>query len=165
MNATSLQRLSQVHPTLETKIQVMAAQLEREGIPIEVTQGLRSWEDQDALYAVGRTIPGRIVTEVRGGYSQHNFGLAVDLVPEDIVPGEPDWNIQHPAWKRMIEVGESLGLTSGSEWVTFPDNPHFQLTGNWPVTPDDAQRAVYQNGGLPAVWEQSGLSLYPESQY
>jgi hypothetical protein len=44
-----------------------------------MTQGMRTVAYQDKLYAQGRTIPGQIVTYVRGGESWHNYGLAFDI--------------------------------------------------------------------------------------
>lgn len=49
------------------------------GITIKVISGLRSYEEQNNLYAQGRSRPGRIVTNARGGYSNHNFGIAFDV--------------------------------------------------------------------------------------
>lgn len=129
----------------------MAIQLEAEGIVIRVTQSLRPWATQEALYAQGRTAPGSIVTNAEPGFSWHNFGLAVDVAPFD--GALPDWNITHPVWQRLVSVGDSLGLLSGAEWRTFPDWPHFQLTGRFPVTPDDEVRYLFKEGGLQAVWD------------
>ena len=156
MDAISEARLAEVMPSLADKIRQMATMLEVEGIVIRVVQGLRSWQQQDALYAQGRTTPGNIVTNCPGGHSYHNFGMAVDCVPS--VNGVdmayiPDWNAQHPAWKRMDTVGESLGMDSGSTWRSFPDAPHFQLTGKFPEgAPDDEVRQLWKDGGMQAVW-------------
>ena len=155
MDAISEQRLSLVMPELADKIHQLAEQLEAENIVIRVTQGLRTVEEQDALYAQGRTLPGSVVTNCRGGSSYHNFGLACDCVPS--LPGYtyiPDWNDQHPTWKRMEELGASLGLTVGANWRTFPDAPHFQISGNFPVgEPNDELRQIYATGGLVAAWK------------
>src|SRR5947209_4113201 len=105
MDSISEQRLAAIFPGLALKIQQLAAQLEDEGTLIRVTQGLRTVEEQDALYAQGRTAPGKIVTNCPGGLSYHNFGLAVDCVPS--LPGDsyiPDWNAGHPTWKRMEDI-------------------------------------------------------------
>jgi hypothetical protein len=150
VNQTSQGRLEQVHPVLATRILQLSRTLTFE---IEVAQGLRTWAEQDALYAQGRTAPGPIVTHAPGGSSWHNFGLAVDLVPEDITPGQPDWNLGHPAWSVLVSTVESLGLVSGAEWHGEDlDTPHAQLTGRFPVTPDDEVRAIFQQGGIAAVW-------------
>jgi peptidoglycan LD-endopeptidase CwlK len=150
VNAISQARLLAVYPGLASLIQQLAQTLT---FDIEVTQGLRTWAEQDALYAQGRTTPGEIVTHAPGGFSWHNFGLAVDLVPEDLTPGQPDWNLNNPVWARMVSIAESVGLVSGAEWHgTDLDTPHVQLTGRFPVSPDDEVRGIFQSGGIPAVW-------------
>jgi peptidoglycan L-alanyl-D-glutamate endopeptidase CwlK len=153
LSPTSVARLSQVAPQLAALIVRLAAQLEAEGVPIQVTAGLRSWSGQDSLYAQGRTKPGPVVTDVPGGYSWHNYGLAVDVVPEDITPGQPDWDITRPAWKMLVAAAKELGLASGSEWQTFPDWPHLQ-PASLPVTPTDEDRLTFKDAGMAALWAQ-----------
>jgi len=155
VNAISEGRLGAVHPTLSYRIHQLAEMLD---FDFEVTQGLRTWAEQDALYAQGRTQPGAVVTHAAGGFSWHNFGLAVDLVPEDVTAGQPDWNLDNPVWARMVSAAESLGLVSGAEWHgEDKDTPHVQLTGRFPVSPDDEVRTIYMNGGITAVWNASGI--------
>jgi len=158
---TSLARLGEVHPELARRIKQIDVMLPSLGL--QVTQGLRSWSEQDALYAEGRTAPGSIVTNSPGGSSWHNFGLACDIVPEDITPGQPDWDISHPAWGRLVSVGQSLGLVSGSEWKTFKDYPHFQLTGRFPVNPDDEVRYIFKEGGIQGVWDAAQIDTFSEA--
>ncbi|MBO0887490.1 M15 family metallopeptidase [Candidatus Bathyarchaeota archaeon] len=156
MDAVSEQRLQKVHPLLAEKIRAMASQLMAEGIPIRVTQGLRTWEEQEDLYRQGRNGDTRpIVTNAPPGFSFHQFGLAVDCVP--MTDKGPDWNITHPVWQRMIAVGQSLGLTSGATWRSFPDAPHFQYTGILSATPTNQVRQAYQTGGIQAVWTMAGM--------
>ena len=156
MDVVSQQRLVLVMPELASKITALITGLEAEGHEVRVVQGLRTWQQQDALYAQGRTAPGEIVTNARGGESYHNFGLAVDLVPS--INGieavyQPDWNSAHPLWKEMESKGEALGLVSGSLWRTLPDAPHFQLTGEFSEDKPTAQLFDFlKNGGLTAVW-------------
>lgn len=162
MDNISEARLQNVIPVLADKIRQMAAMLELEGIVIRVTQGLRTIAEQDALYAQGRTAPGKIVTNCKGGFSYHNFGLAVDCVPSQFGPDEPfnpDWNAAHNSWKRMEAIGQSLGLESGATWRTFPDAPHFQIQGRFPVgAPNDELRELAQQG-TQQVWNVVTASL------
>jgi peptidoglycan L-alanyl-D-glutamate endopeptidase CwlK len=157
MDNVTEERLNLLNPVLAAKVRQLAERLQQEGVQFRVVQGLRSWMEQDALYAQGRTKPGNKVTNAKGGQSWHNFGLAVDVAPDDPkLPGyQPDWNGEHPAWKRLIAVGESLGLVSG---VSFHDQPHFQLTGRFPISPDDEVRQLFKDGGMQAVWEESGIT-------
>ena len=154
MDPASEARLQNVMPTLADKINTMAEMLAQEGITIRVVQGLRTWAEQDALYAQGRTVPGKIVTNAKGGQSWHNYGCAVDCAPMN-PDGTVDWDASHPQWKRMEVVGVSLGLTSGANWVRLVDAPHFQLTGPFPVgAPDEEAMQVYKNEGAVAFWQQ-----------
>lgn len=160
MDTVSEQRLSAVHPKLANLIRMMAHQLELESIPIRVTQGLRTWEEQEKLYAQGRSAPGNIVTNTPGGNSWHCFGLAADVVPME--SGVADWNVSHPSWQRIVSLGQNLGLVSGSQWRTFKDYPHFQLTGVFAVNPSDHVREVFKRGGIPAVWAEAFPNLEDE---
>ena len=157
MDTISEARLQLVCPALSDKIHLLAAMLEDEGIVFRVTQGLRTWAEQNTLYQQGRTTPGPVVTNAPPGYSYHQFGLAVDVVPFDQEPPQPDWNTSHPVWQRIITVGESLGLYSGSAFTHFKDIPHLQLTGSLPVSPNDETRQIFLNVGMEAVWHEAGL--------
>ena len=159
MDAISEERLKDVHPLLAEKIHSLAAQLLSEGISVRVTQGMRSWDEQARLYAQGRSTPGKILTNAPAGSSWHQYGLAVDLVP--MIELGPDWNTTHPTWLRMIEIGKGLGLVSGSVWRTFADYPHFQLTGNLPVSPGPQARILLSDHGIAAVWKATGLPTLP----
>ena len=146
---TSMARLGEVHPELKRRILQLDALIP--SLSIQVTQGLRTWGQQDQLWQQGRTAPGPIVTDAPAGFSAHNFGYAVDLVPEDIMPGQPNWDVLSPAWKRMLAVGRTCGLAEGATWRTFPDNPHFYLQ-ELPADPTELMREQFTDGGLVNVW-------------
>jgi hypothetical protein len=156
--ATSLteQRLGQVHPALAARVRKMIHLLAEAGTEIIVSQGLRTWEEQDALYAKGRTVSpiGKkyIVTKAKGGESFHNFGLAVDIVVLDALR-KADWDLRHPGWAAAGKAGQSVGLEWGGDWKGFRDVPHFQYTGDLGL---QECRALYQSGGLPAIWARIG---------
>ena len=101
-------KLVGVHPVVATKARQLIEQAYREGINVIITQGLRTIEEQNELYAQGRTKPGKIVTNAKGGYSYHNFGLAFDfaILKDD---GSVSWNVDDK-WKRVGAIGKSLGL-------------------------------------------------------
>lgn len=119
------------------------------GINIEVVQGLRTIAEQNALFAQGRTRPGQIVTRARGGQSNHNYGLAVDVVP--FTNGKPNWNAPNSVWMAIGQEGGKLGLEWGGNWKKFIDKPHLQLPGL------SIKRclALYNKGGLQAVWVEA----------
>ena len=62
---------SKFRAKVEAFLQAAPPVLDRHGVKAEVISGLRSWRQQEALYAQGRTKPGRIVVqyaEVHGCY-------------------------------------------------------------------------------------------------
>lgn len=152
LSPISVARLAQVNPTLAARVRALDAALP--DLNIQVTQGLRTWSVQDALYAQGRTKPGPIVTDAPGGHSWHEYGLAVDIVPEEIAPGQPDWNLQHPAWQRIIAAAPTVQLFEGNK---FPgrlcDTPHLE-PDEVPLAPTDADRQDFKDAGMQAVWEE-----------
>lgn len=114
----------------EPFITQVEAFLSPKGVTVEVISGLRSWAAQAALYAQGRTKPGRIVTKARPGSSWHNYGLAIDLglfksgvYLDEKKPAEAD--------KLYAEIGKiaaAHGIEWAGNWKSFTESPHFQIT-------------------------------------
>lgn len=101
---------------------------ERHGITIEVISGLRSWAQQSALYAQGRTKPGPIVTKARAGSSWHNYGLAIDL---GLFAGGKYLDSADPKradriYRELGALAASMGIEWAGNWKSFPEGPHFQ---------------------------------------
>lgn len=143
------ERLAKLHPIVAVRGHSMLELCAHDGLSLLVTQAVRTWEEQDALYAQGRTAPGKIVTNAKGGESFHNFGLAFDIVVLDAI-GKADWNVEHEGWARAAKLGKSAGLEWGGDWTGFKDMPHFQYTGG--LTIKQCQALYAGGGGLPAVW-------------
>lgn len=103
----------------------------KRGVGIRITQGLRTIEEQNALYAQGRTVfPGPIVTNARGGQSYHNFSLAIDFV---LIKGGYDMKYDGDSdgladWVEVVTEAKALGFAWGGDWKSFKDNPHFEMT-------------------------------------
>ncbi|WP_182004777.1 peptidoglycan-binding protein [Priestia aryabhattai] len=114
-----------VHATVADKARELIKKAYDEGIGIAITQGFRSFAEQDALYAIGRTKKGTKVTNAKGGQSIHNYGLAVDFCIFDDNK-QPCWTV-NKEWKRVVEIAEGLGFESGIHWK-FYDAPHLQMT-------------------------------------
>ena len=68
-------------PKVKQMAEQFIAKCNAQGIQVIVTSTYRSSEEQDRLYAQGRTIPGNVVTNARGGYSYHNHKVALDFAP------------------------------------------------------------------------------------
>ena len=107
----------------------------RYGLDAKVISGHRSYEEQAALYAKGRDEPGPRVTNAQPGYSNHNFGIAVDFGifndSEYLDGKEP--GLTEKIYRIIYNVAESEGLKVewGGSWTGFPDPPHFEYMTPW----------------------------------
>jgi len=108
---------------------------------------LRTFAEQDALFAQGRTIlfdkSGRrlgVVTKAKGGQSIHNYGLAFDIVLLKDTNGDgtfesASWETNvdfdkdgKPDWMEVVNIFKKHGWTWGGDWKSFKDVPHFEKT-------------------------------------
>lgn len=91
-----------------------------------VTCTYRSDEEQAALYAMGRTKPGKIVTQLKKG-GKHNVkpSQAIDVAFK--VGKVIDWDAKH--FKRFAEILLPLEprIKWGGNWKKFRDYPHFEI--------------------------------------
>ncbi len=139
----SIDRVNKLHPKIKTEVATLINKVEA-GFPttmaVRVVQGLRTFAEQDALYAQGRTKPGSIVTNARGGQSNHNYGLAIDfaiiidkdnngsyetlswsLTDDNDKDGQKDW-------MEVVNVFKAAGYDWGGEWHSLKDYPHIEKT-------------------------------------
>ena len=108
---------------------------------------LRTFAEQDAIYAQGRTrlfdANGKrlgVVTKAKGGQSIHNYGLALDIVLikdtnndgkfdtaswEDNVDFDKDGKAD---WMEVVEILKRNNWVWGGDWKSFKDKPHFEKT-------------------------------------
>lgn len=144
MEKISIARIQAMHP----KVMDIALAAYNEAVKITpigihpfVTQAMRTFEESNNLYALGRTKInpdgksaakpfGNIVTNAPGGSSYHNYGLALDFVIQ--VNGKENWNVDKN-WMMVVNVFKSHGFTWGGDFKSLVDNPHFEMTfgHNW----------------------------------
>ena len=91
------------------------------GVPAYIREGRRSYARQLALYAQGRTTPGRIVTQTLN--SKHRLGRAVDIA----FWGYRDEQVPLEVWKALGAIGEAYGLKWGGRFKTLKDYVHFEI--------------------------------------
>jgi peptidoglycan L-alanyl-D-glutamate endopeptidase CwlK len=134
-------KLEDLHPLMVEKAHRMIELARADGIEILVTSTLRTFEEQADLFAIGRTKPGKIVTEAKAGESWHNFGLAFDIVP--LVNGKAIWD--SPFWSRIGELGKQLDLIWGGNFKRFKDKPHFEFHPNLNLAEANQRHANHQS--------------------
>lgn len=118
-----LERLKGCHPDLVRKVKAVVQDLQGHGLRPVVVEGLRTPERQAALYAQGRTTPGKIVTNTLR--SRHLNGEAADIAWLD-KRGRPTWNAPAAHWDLLGSAAEAHNLEWGGRW-TMRDMPHMQL--------------------------------------
>lgn len=123
----SVERLKQLHPKAISIFQQFIEECESSfNVTLRIMLPVfRSIAEQDALYAQGRTKPGKIVTNAKGGSSFHNYGLAVDLCSMIDDEEQVDWNFN---MGKLQATGNKYGLVWGGSWKTLKDYPHFEKT-------------------------------------
>ena len=139
---SSLDKMKKVHPKL---VEVMKAAIENSPYDFRITSGARTTEEQKALFALGRTKPGKIVTYTNGVTSKSNhqiksdgFGHAVDIFPCGVIEngvyrkftseeGYDEKKLKLIA-NHILEVAKSknVNIEWGGNWK-MKDTPHFEL--------------------------------------
>lgn len=135
MDNITQKRIDKLHPIIRDEVQriIAGCDLVLTGrAKVRITQGLRTFQEQEQLYAIGRTKPGKKVTNAKAGQSIHNYGLAVDICL--IIDGKTaswdtakDWDNDKIAdWYECVKIFAKYGWEWGGNWKTFKDLPHFE---------------------------------------
>ena len=119
-------KLEDLHPAVEKLARAFVTKCAAAGVDVLITSTYRDHESQAALFAQGRTTPGKIVTNARPGQSWHNWRCAFDFVP--LVNGKAQWN-DAATFDRCGLIAESVGLEWAGRWKRFRELAHCQYTG------------------------------------
>jgi peptidoglycan L-alanyl-D-glutamate endopeptidase CwlK len=132
--------------TLNLKAQEAARKFMRReldaGYTVRIISGTRTYEEQNALYRIGRgkTDKRSPVTNARGGQSNHNFAIAWDI---GIFDKKGRYLPESPLYKKITSASIAEGLEWGGSWKKFPDQPHYQLATGLAIK---AVREKFENG-------------------
>lgn len=128
-----MRNINQLHPRLQKKITELQEKCKQQGLIIGIGECLRTAAEQDALYAQGRTKPGKKVTNCKGSSysSMHQWGVAFDIYRSD---GKGAYYDKDGFFARVGKIGQEIGLEWGGSWKSIVDMPHFQLP-DWGSTP------------------------------
>lgn len=108
---------SRLHPTVrELGLKLQTIVKAKYGITILYCQGFRSHEQQARLYAKGRTVSGKKVTNCKPYHSYHEYGLALDFVP--LIDGKARWD-RTDLFKIIGEEAEKLPMTWGGRFKSI----------------------------------------------
>jgi peptidoglycan L-alanyl-D-glutamate endopeptidase CwlK len=144
MDKVTIERIKLLHPALRDEaLQIYNA------ICVALTgraicrfpYTLRTFAEQDKLYAQGRTAPGKKVTNAKAGQSYHNYGLAIDICLLKDTDGNGSYDTaswetnadydgdNSPDWMEIVKIFKSYGWEWGGDWKSsLKDLPHFEKT-------------------------------------
>lgn len=124
--------MADVHPVLMRRLGLVLDGMKAAGMPMKMTDGVRTAEVQNALYQIGRTKPGKIVTNadgytVKSNHQIHSDGLghAVDCC--FLVNGKPTWDVDDKWWSAYGALAQAVGLKWGIKISSWIDRPHVEL--------------------------------------
>lgn len=121
-----MRNINKCHPRLIDLSKKLVSACRGQGLIIGIGESFRTKEEQDALYAKGRTAPGNIVTNAKGSSysSHHQWGTAFDIYRND---GKGVYTDSDGFFAKVGKIGKSIGLEWGGDWKSPVDKPHFQL--------------------------------------
>lgn len=149
--------LSSVFHDLQSRVLLIYQDIyEKYGLVMRTTCGLRSIEEQDKLYAKGRTAPGNIVTNAKGQDSWHSYGLAVD----SCFVGSDPYLEKHPKgneiWQYFGKKCEDYQMIWGNTFLRLKDKPHCEKHYDMDLK---ACKILYDAVGIQGLWNQINSKL------
>lgn len=144
-----------LHPELQEICKEFLKRCKDAGLKVKITDTLRTKEEQDTLYAQGRTAPGSIVTNVKYPDSAHNWGVAFDICQN--IKGR-EYDDSEGFFAACGKIGRELGLTWGGDWTYFKDKPHFELKKFMPNSSTRWLRKTYDTPErFKKEWEENDM--------
>ena len=135
--------------TLIPKAQVEARQFlniakNNHSTDVRILSGTRTYAQQDELYSHGRNGDTKpIVTNAKGGQSNHNFGIAWDIGLFDTHGNYISSDDGYISFSIMV-LPMMTTIEWGGNWIDFKDYPHYQLK---PVSENETVvRTLFEEG-------------------
>lgn len=159
----TIERIKTLHPKIREEVKeaylYINNKLLGKGVRLRFSHTTRTIEEQDGLYALGRTKKGKKVTNAKGGQSIHNYSLAFDIVilydkDNNGTFETASWDTRYDGdrdgvsdWLEVTRYFENLGyqngfIRNGKKW----DKPHFQKTFgyNWKQLKEMLEQGHYK---------------------
>lgn len=149
-----------LHPKLQAKITELTSLCEKNGLKIGISECFRTVEEQNALYAKGRTAMGSIVTNAAGtSYSsQHQWGIAADFYRND---GKGAYDESGNFFDQVGALAKSIGLGWGGDWTKPKDKPHLYLP-DWGKTTASLKSQYKTPECFIRTWNTGDAAVFPE---
>lgn len=154
--------ITRLHPELQQIVKVLLQKCQEKGLKVRITETYRTKAEQDALYALGRTMPGKIVTNSRYPLSAHCWGVAFDFCRNE---RNKEYNDDDNFFAKVAAIAKPLGLTWGGDWNGFVDKPHFEMTKFMPKSSTSKLISVYGTpDGFIKTWQTPQMPKPPQPQ-
>lgn len=145
-DARSEMNIYSLHPVMQSTARAIfkaANKWATGGLTVSVLSGTRTYAEQDALF---KQRPK--VTNARGGQSNHNFGVAIDIGL--FKGGKYLTGNSNAETKLYIQCAAAVKLavshvTWGGDWRSFKDYPHYEYDHGMPLS---KVRALFEAGKL-----------------
>lgn len=146
-----IEPITLIYPDLGSRLKrSYAAMMTKYKISMRCNIGMRTFDQQDQIYAQGRTQSGPIVTYARAGESFHNFGCGADSCFLGIDPYLNQATRGAFLWSEFGRYAKSFGLVWGGDWhPPKQDRPHVELAYGLTL---EAVQELHTRGGVEAVW-------------
>lgn len=146
--------INALYPAFLAKLSLVLAECEARGARYYVLSGHRGPEEQNALYAQGRSDKTKPkVTNARAWQSFHQYHGAADMCRDqdlDRAGLQPDWNLE--SYRILAEVAVKHGLEAAFNWTSFQEGPHIQLPFESRGLTKELLRDAYLSGGRAALY-------------
>ena len=143
--------VTQLEPVLQRGVNEFLKRCKAAGLNVLITEVYRTAAYQNQLYAQGRTKAGKIVTNLRGGQSIHEYRCAFDICRN--VKGK-EYDDGDGFFLSCGKVWEEMGGEWGGRWKSFPDKPHFQFTAGFTDSQIRAGAKIPNDAKMPWETEQ-----------
>lgn len=133
LDARTLRNLATLDPKARDKFQAFIKEAKSiaasYGYEYIALSGTRNEQEQNSLYAQGRSKPGQIVTNAKFGYSSHNFSIALDfgVFKNGQYIDDKNPNESTRIHTAVSKIADKHGIDWGGNWVSFKDTPHFEI--------------------------------------
>lgn len=147
--------IDKLHPELQVCVNKFLEECKKQGLNVLVTETLRTQEEQERLYAKGRTQPGKIVTNCRGYQSPHCWGVAFDFCRN--VKGR-EYDNTDGFFEKVGSIAKELfkdteyRLFWGGDFKTFVDKPHIEMVK---YMPNNSTKWLVNTYGTPEKFKET----------
>ena len=156
--------IDKLHPELQVCVNKFLEECKKQGLNVLITETLRTLEEQEELYAQGRTKPGNIVTNARGYQSPHAWGVAFDFCRN--VKGK-EYDNTDGFFDKVGRIAETMfdnteyDLFWGGDFKSFVDKPHVEMKK---YLPNNSTNWLIDNYGTPEEFMSTWYDMKEEGE-